>query len=209
MFVEEARWIESALAQRPIGEGTTVLDIGSSTEEFRTVVQPYIDQHVLAPLRGRGAQIVHVDAKPAAGVDVVADVASPDVDLVAEVGSRFDVVLCCNMLEHVVDRPRTLAQVTAAVAPGGTLVLTVPGRYRFHEDPIDTMYRPTPGELADLAREVDPELRLVTADSVQIKNLRYYNLRSRYWRERVIEAAFRVIPRYRWRQSCTVFERPS
>src|SRR5436190_23440563 len=110
VFLEEALWIESALAEREITGGTTVLDIGSSTEDFRTQVQPHIEQHVFAPPRRRGATIVHVDAKEGKGVDVVCDVTDADVDLVAQLGSPFDVVLCCNMLEHVVDRERTLAQ---------------------------------------------------------------------------------------------------
>jgi SAM-dependent methyltransferase len=209
VFVEEAKWIESTLAERRLAPGTTVLDIGSSTEDFRTEVQPHIDRHVLAPLRASGAEIVHVDAKSGEGIDVVCDITDPAVDLVEQVGARYGLVLCCNMLEHVVDRPRTVAQVTAAVAPSGALVLTVPGRYRFHEDPIDTMFRPSPQELVELVGEVAPQFRPIKAESVQIRDLQYYNLRSRYKRERVIEAGFRLIPRYRWRQSCTLFERPA
>jgi SAM-dependent methyltransferase len=207
VFIEEAQWIERTLAARGIGAGTSVLDIGSSTLEFRTEEQPYIDHHVIAPLRERGAEVVHLDAKQGNGIDVVCDLADPQLDLLGAVGRTFDVVTCCNLLEHVTDRPATVRQVASVVSPGGTLLVTVPGRYRYHEDPIDTMFRPWPEEIVTLVQGVDPGLRVVTAESVQIRNLRYYNLRSRYYRERVIEFLFWLLPRYRWRQSCVLFER--
>jgi SAM-dependent methyltransferase len=207
VFIEEAQWIERALAERGVGAGSAVLDIGSSTADFRTVVQPHIERHVIAPLRARGAEVTHLDAKSGDGVDVVCDLADPALDLLGSVGRRFDLVTCCNLLEHVTDREATVRQVASVVAPGGTLLVTVPGRYRYHEDPIDTMFRPTPEELASLVTGVEPELRLAAAESVQIRRLQYYNLRSRYLRERVIEFLFWLLPRYRWRQSCVVFER--
>src|SRR5688500_10213151 len=103
MFLEEAQWIERALARRSLPEHATVLDVGSSSEEFRTRVQPHIKKQVLGPLRTRGAQITHLDAKHEPGIDVVADLTTGDLSA-AVGGRRFDLVLCCNMLEHVEDR---------------------------------------------------------------------------------------------------------
>ena len=59
-------------------------------------------------------------------------------------------VLCCNLLEHVTDRPALAASLQDLVAPGSVAVLSVPFRFPYHADPIDTMYRPRPGELAAL-----------------------------------------------------------
>jgi SAM-dependent methyltransferase len=209
VFVEEAQWIERTLRPLGIGSGASVLDIGSSTAAFRTEVQPHIERHVIAPLRASGASVVHLDAKEGEGIDVVCDLADPSLDLLGAVGRRFELVTCCNLLEHVVDREATVRQVASVVDDGGFLLVTVPGRYRFHEDPIDTMFRPAPDELAALITGVDSGLRVRALDSVPIRRLEYYNLRSRYYRERVIEFLFWLLPKYRWRQSCVLLERPS
>ena len=75
MFVEEAQWIRAVLEECGPSAGT-VIDLGSSTEEFRRLQQPHIDYFVFLPLRRRRLSIVHVDAKAADGVDVVVDLAA-------------------------------------------------------------------------------------------------------------------------------------
>ncbi len=51
------------------------------------------------------------------------------IDGAAALGDRtFDLVLLCEVLEHVPDPVRTLADVTAHVRPGGLLYVTVPNR---------------------------------------------------------------------------------
>lgn len=207
MFEEEAGWIERVLAGIQAAPGTCVLDIGSSTAHFRTVEQPFIETRIFAPLRARGAEIVHLDAKPADGVDVVCDLTDPGVDVAGTLGRRFDVVLCCNLLEHVVDRETTVDRVAGLVAPGGTLIVTVPGRYRYHEDPIDTLFRPSPQELIALVTGRDGGLAVRSADTVRIRQRRYYKFDSRYLRERVIEGLFWLLPKYNWRQTCVMFAR--
>jgi SAM-dependent methyltransferase len=143
VFVDESLWIRHALEQLPLRAGMRVLDIGSSSLEFRTQVQPHIDRNVFAPLRARGLHVIHVDAREEPGVDIVADVTTLD-----GVNDTYDLVLCTNLLEHVVDREQTVRHVKRVVHPGGSLVLTVPRRYPIHADPIDTGYRPDTAELS-------------------------------------------------------------
>jgi SAM-dependent methyltransferase len=145
VFVDESLWIRGALERLPLRPGMTVLDIGSSTLAFRTVTQPHIDGNVFEPLRRRGLCPVHLDARAEPGVDIVADVTQLN-----GVDRCFDIVLCTNLLEHVVDRKATLHNVKRVVAPSGLLVLTVPRRYRLHHDPIDTGYRPSAVALSGL-----------------------------------------------------------
>jgi SAM-dependent methyltransferase len=145
VFVDESLWIRAALERAPLRAGMRALDIGSSTLEFRTVVQPHIDGNVFAPLRARGISIAHLDGKAEEGVDIVADVTT-----LAGVERSFELVLCTNLLEHVVDRRSTLENIKHVVAPGGLLLLTVPRRYPLHNDPIDTGFRPSARELAEL-----------------------------------------------------------
>jgi SAM-dependent methyltransferase len=145
VFVDESLWIRHALEQLPLSAGMRVLDIGSSSLHFRTQVQPHIDRNVFAPLRERGLRVIHVDARQEPGVDIIADVTTLD-----GVNDTYDLVLCTNLLEHVVDREQTVRHVKRVVRPGGTLVLTVPRRYPIHADPIDTGYRPDTAELSAL-----------------------------------------------------------
>jgi SAM-dependent methyltransferase len=173
VFVDESLWIRRALENQPLRAGMRVLDIGSSSLEFRTVVQPHIDGNVFAPLRARGLEVVHVDARNEPGVDVVADVTT-----LKGVEPDFDLVLCTNLLEHVLDREATLENTKRVVRAGGLLLLTVPRRYPIHADPIDTGFRPR-------AREIERMLawsEVVAAEDVTVRAELHY--RGRPWYRR-------------------------
>lgn len=88
-----------------------------------------------------------MDAKPAAGVDIVADL--DDEPAISALKSRgFKSILCSNLLEHVRDRAAIAKRLVELVPHGGYLFVSGPYRYPYHPDPIDTMFRPTPDELA-------------------------------------------------------------
>lgn len=149
MRIEEARWIGQTLALVPTPELDPLIELGSSTEEFRTRLQPHIDALIHAPLRSRGVRVVHSDLKSAKGVDISGDFHDPAVrSEMKAVGARA--VLCCNMFEHVTDRQRLATVCNDILAPGGLLVITVPHSYPVHLDPIDTYFRPSPEEIAGL-----------------------------------------------------------
>ena len=95
MFLEELTWIKTNLFTR-IDEFKTILDIGSSSFYFRNVTQPYIEKELFKPLRKAGKKIYHMDRKAEIGVDFVLE--ADDLD---KLNQQFDVVLCCNVLEHV------------------------------------------------------------------------------------------------------------
>lgn len=147
MHVEEARWLADRLGSVPAPELGPLLDIGSSTEEFRTRVQPWIHDLVFRPLRARGVPVLHQDVRAGAGIDLRGDLSDPAFrEALADHGFRS--VICCNLMEHV-EQPLTLLRWLAdMVAPGGRLLVTVPWQYPYHADPDDTRYRPSPEELA-------------------------------------------------------------
>jgi hypothetical protein len=150
MFREEAEFLQQLFARQPVAPGWKLLDVGSSTEYFRRVEQPYIDYLVFRPLRHRGAEIVHLDAKEADGVDVVCDLTAPESDALLNGVPRANIVLCSNLLEHVTDRELVVGRLRDLTEPGGLLVVTVPHVYPYHPDPIDTLFRPTDTELREL-----------------------------------------------------------
>ncbi len=149
MFAAEARWLCRALEAFPPERLSPLLNLGSSSAAVRETVQPWIENELFCPLRGRGVEIVHVDMRQAPGVDIQVDL-TDTADVRRLVAFRSNAVLCCNLLEHVIE-PRQLAQNCLGLLPrGGLLFVTVPFSYPHHRDPIDTMYRPSPAELAGL-----------------------------------------------------------
>jgi hypothetical protein len=147
MRIEESRWIEAFLAKT---EGVSpVIELGSSTFEFRTIAKPHIDAHIHAPLRARGDTVVCTDLKAGNGIDISGDIYAPAVlAQLKAVGART--VLCCNIFEHIVDRAGFAAICDQILSPGGVMIVTVPRSYPYHLDPIDTLYRPAPEEIAEL-----------------------------------------------------------
>jgi hypothetical protein len=157
MFEAEARWLRHALDGFAPERLTPLLNLGSGSAAVREAVQPWIEDQLFWPLRARGIDIVHVDMRAGPGVDVQADLTDP-ADVVRLAGLRPQALLCCNLLEHVVEPDRLAQHCLAMLAGGGLVFVTVPFSYPYHRDPIDTMYRPGPLELAAIfagARLID------------------------------------------------------
>jgi hypothetical protein len=151
MFEAEASWLESLLREQAPDRLSPLLNVGSSTQAFREVAQPWAERRLFAPLRARGVKLIHLDAREGEGIDIRADILS-DADLPRIRAFRPKSILCCNILEHVRD-PKALARrCMEIVGPGGLIVVTVPFSYPHHRDPIDTMFRPSPEALAELFR---------------------------------------------------------
>ncbi|MER3415874.1 MAG: methyltransferase type 11 [Gemmataceae bacterium] len=147
MLPREAEWFGAVLSVCADAELFPFLHVGSQSEHFRCRVQPWIEQAIFAPLRRRGGPIVHLDLYPAPGVDLVGDICDPR--LLQELErTRWQAIMCCNVLEHV-GAPRSLAEhLLRLLAPGGLLFVSCPYRFPWHPDPIDNGLRPDVQELA-------------------------------------------------------------
>lgn len=189
MFYEESVWIKDRLLE--LGPSTMggALDIGSSSLDFRTHVQPYIDQNIFSLLRDHGVPVSHMDIKEDVGVDIVCDFS--DVDQLRSIEQKFDLVFCTNVLEHLVDRAPFIKALTEFLNPGGYLMVTVPGNYRLHNDPIDTGFRPTDQELIALFDNFKP----IKSEIVRIDHKEYY-------REHLSELLRYHLRPFRWSVSC-------
>jgi hypothetical protein len=149
MFEAEACWLRRALDAFPPERLSPLLNLGSSSAAVREAEQPWIDGEVFRPLRSRGVEVLHVDMRELPGVDVRADLTDA-ADVLRLHAFRPKALLCTNLLEHVPE-PAELAQhCLDLVASGGLVFVTVPFSYPFHRDPIDTLYRPSTTELAEL-----------------------------------------------------------
>jgi SAM-dependent methyltransferase len=174
MNLSESQWLGQQLARIPDGDLFPLLNVGSSTLEFRTQTQPYIDQNIFAPLRARQGKVVHLDIKYAHGVDMVADLLGSDFpERIAEIQVRS--VMICNLLEHVTDRQKICQILLRIVPPGGYLFVTGPHQYPYHRDPIDTMFRPTIEEMCAHF----PHTQIIDSAIIDSGNWRQWNSAER------------------------------
>lgn len=161
MLREEAVWIRTHLESLDPERIYPMCNLGSATLHFRTVEQPYIDSEVFAQARSQRGEVVHVDMQAATGVDLVGDLSDENFATTLR-QRRFQSVMCCNILEHVVDRRQFADLVLSLIEPGGYIVVTIPNRYPYHAYPIDTMFRPNIGEAAALF----PGTEIISAEIV-------------------------------------------
>lgn len=169
MRPEEADTLTRWVRELSLKPGTVCLNIGSSTKEFREHLQPHITERFIRPLESDGIRFVHCDMKHADGVDEVGDILDPDFR------SRLRrheaaLIVCSNLLEHLTE-PEAFARACAdLVKEGGHALFSVPLSYPFHPDPIDTMLRLTPAQLAAMM----PDWTVVRSGEIEAGN---------YWRD--------------------------
>lgn len=165
MLKTEAQWLGDRLAHWPTDRGV-VLNIGSSSAEFRTQVQPWIEKSIFAPARARGLRVVHQDLFPAPGVEIAGDLLSSECQ--AQL-AKLDVfgVICSSVLEHVTDRPAFADAIVRLLPPGGRALISVPNRFPYHPDPIDTLFRPD----CDSLHALFPALEVNSAQLLSCGNL--------------------------------------
>jgi hypothetical protein len=160
VFKAEAQWLYRHISAFSADEISPLLNIGSSTREFREVEQPWTNEELFSPLRTHGVSVIHCDFREGDGIDVRADVLN-DNDLPRLKALNAKAILCCNILEHVRDPERLAQRCLDIVGAGGLVFVTAPFSYPHHRDPIDTLYRPVPDELAELfapARMLEGEI---------------------------------------------------
>jgi len=176
MFAAEARWVGERLAALPAKDLSPLLNIGSSTSEFRETAQPWTVDHIFGPLAARGIEMVHLDARDGLGIDIRADLLD-EADFQRVGTGRYRALLCCNVLEHVRNPGEFARRCAALVMPGGIIVVTVPRSYPHHGDPIDTLYRPTPEEAAALFPASSP----VAVEIIDVGESYAEEVRRRPW----------------------------
>jgi len=209
MFKEEARWINTVFSGIGFKSSTAVLDVGASNLEYRTVAQPHINELIHEPLLAKGFKIDFLDIKPHKGVDLVLDLVSDDLPD-STFSNKYDLIICCNILEHVSRRETFLQNLLRFSHQGTLLMVTVPHVFPKHNDPIDTMFRPTVKQLTDLidsyarCKVIKSEDLAITEKEYYVLNpgriLDYLLLRSQRWLARW------YIKPLRWKVTCVLLE---
>ena len=185
MMVSDAKWLGEVLPKFSAEELSPVLNIGSSTKKFREIDQPHIHKYVFAPLEAMGIKVIHTDLKDAEGVDVSGNIFD---DAAIEKLKSYNPksIICTHMFEHVEDRDDLARRLISLLPESGLFFITVPNSYHQHDDPIDTMYRPSPDELAELFKGQEVVQKDILIDGT-------------YWdkiRQRPVTLFFRHISRF-------------
>jgi len=172
MLPPEARWLAAQFAAQDPEKIYPLCHAGSSTGEFREKDQPWIDREIFAPARRAGRTVIHADLKPAPGVDLVGDLSDPAFRASLR-ALGIQSLLCANLLEHVPEPGQIAHGLLDILPPGGWLFVTVPRAFPYHPDPIDTLFRPSPSELAALF----PGTELIAGEVLNCGTLTGYTLR--------------------------------
>lgn len=198
MFLAETKWLASILKYFPSEDLSPLLNVGSSTAELRETHQPWTEAHLFAPLRARGIEIIHLDAREGNGIDIQADITDAS-DLKRIQARRARAVLCCNILEHVREPNRVADHCVEIAGPGGYVFVTVPYSYPRHRDPIDTLYRPTPAELQTLF----PQTVMLNSEIINAGESYLTQVKKRPWilLRHILRAPFPFIGYEDWRHS--------
>ena len=162
MRPEEAETLARWVRELELEPGSVCLNIGSSTKAFREQMQPHVAERFVHPLEQDGIRFVHCDMKQAEGVDEVGDLLEPDYRRRLR-GYGATLLVCSNLLEHLTEPQRFANACGELVRDGGFGLFSVPLSYPYHPDPIDTMLRLTPTELAAML----PDWTLVRSEKLE------------------------------------------
>ncbi|MDC0449020.1 methyltransferase domain-containing protein, partial [bacterium] len=149
MFLEESLKIRGFIEEHD-PQSVTVLNLGSGDKHFREHVQPFVHKNVITPLEDRKCTVVNLDLYGSGGIDIRMDFS--DLEQLRE---SYDIVMCCNVFEHVKDRKALAKHIVRLAKPGGHIVITTPHVFPYHLDPIDTLFRPTVQEHLDLFSAIE------------------------------------------------------
>lgn len=129
------------LRDKPRATNPRALDVGCGGQPFRKLLEAC----------GFAYHAIDTQAQPGITLDAVCAIDEPiPPELSQLAGDGFDLVLCTEVLEHVLDWPAAWTNLHRLLAHGGRLIITCPHLYPLHEEPYD-FWRPTPHALRRFA----------------------------------------------------------
>jgi len=161
MLKKEAQWLGKMIYSLDNKDIFPLLNIGSSSQDFREKEQPWIHESLFKPAQTKGNLVIHADLKQDTGIDLIGDLNDPKfLESIAELNIKS--VICSNLLEHIVNKEEICQNLSSIIPNNGYLFVTVPYQFPLHLDPIDTLFRPDIGQLCELF----PELEMVEGEII-------------------------------------------
>lgn len=141
MLYQEARVIIELVSSFYNAANGVVLNLGSSTREFRRISQPYIEE-ILEIFLNKSGQVVNIDTRFGHGIDLQLDFNTIEGESKL-IELKPKLILVNNLLEHVEDINHSFSVLARVCKATGCFVLiSGPVEYPFHPDPIDNGFRP-------------------------------------------------------------------
>jgi len=198
MLVEESIWIGNKINDVLHCFPFPVLNIGSSTKEYRTVIQPFIQKNIFDKFADEQKNVIHVDSKKAEGVDIVGNLY--DEEFFRKLKSyRPGLILCNNTLMYL-NKPlrEKLAEIFYEIlTEGGYLIITNSFIFPPSPDPVEEYYRKAPLEIY---KTLFSKFNLIEQKIVET-NYSYYKLfKSKNYKFKVVKAITFFLPFYKFRQ---------
>lgn len=148
MLINESIWIKEQINKFEFKEGTRILNFGAQDINYLKY-QKYIVENVYTPLEKKKCKIINFDLKPGTGIDVYGDLSDENVFQKVK-DLKCEYILLFNVLEHVDNVKLFVSLIKKLLNEGNIIMITVPFNYPYHEDPIDNLLRPTPGEIKEM-----------------------------------------------------------
>ena len=181
MLLEESLWFKNTI-HKYITQSSLVLNIGSSSKHFIEVEQPYIKKNLIDELIAKQCTIKNIDIRFEEGVDIVGDVTNTN--FIRQIKNLSpDVIICSNLLEHLEDRTAFCAGLSQMMGESTLLIVSVPYKFPYHEDPIDTLFRPN---LIDLQKTFN-SLKFVDGRIVDCGTYHSYSSRHLKFSAKIID----------------------
>ena len=161
--------------------GSTVLEVGAGIGTFTQMMLDSGAAHVLAmEPEPACAEVLESEFADNSRVEISRD-ALPEAACLHGREGTFDLVVCNNVLEHIGDDRRAVAEMASALRPGGSLSLLVPaqaGLYGALDDAYGHWRRYTKNQLENLVTETGLKIDWIRAQNILgvagwwVKNLR-------------------------------------
>lgn len=125
-----------------------ILNLCSSDERFYKIQQKHIWDNLLNPLIQNNNILFNLDKKEGKGIGITSD--CEDLNL----HSKWDYILFCNCIEHLKNPKKALNKIYDLLKNDGVVIMSSPGIYPLHYDPIDNGLRfPTIKEWLDILQK--------------------------------------------------------
>ncbi|MBU3928502.1 MAG: methyltransferase domain-containing protein, partial [Bacteroidetes bacterium] len=125
---------------------------GSQTENYNEE-NKHIINYLIDPIRNKHV-IKNLDLQMGKGIDFTGNIYNDDF-LEHMKQFKFDVILLCNVLEHVVDIPSLCHRAQCLLSENGFIVFSGPNDFPTHYDPIDNGFRPGIEEVKELFKNME------------------------------------------------------
>lgn len=148
MLVEESIWIGKKITEIAIQNSYPILNVGSSTKEYRTKKQGFIQKNIFDLIPDESRNVIHLDMKAAEGVDLVGNLYDP---IFLEEIKKFKVkcILFNNVLMYLNRKQRIeICQILKNILEkDGYLIVTNSHVFPPAPDPVESYYRHSPKDL--------------------------------------------------------------